>query len=201
MPSFLLVQSMIYTYQIGSAAIRHRPNVCFSLQELARAFLTILRSFDRLCSFTLSIFFIMAQKPSFFFFVLVSFLFPFNVLAQTTTNQTTTASAVNLNVIIPLHVYPPLTVTGHFPCLTANSYMILTDSQSSSATYPVWICTSDCVSPSSGGGVGLMVFPATTTTGAYEVQNPPSGYPALKILNPAVITDSAFSTDPSINVQ
>ena len=116
--------------------------------------------------------------------------------------QTTTASAASSSAIvdpIPAHAYPPLTVTGQFPCLTANSYMILTDSQSSSATYPIWTCTSDCGSLSSG--VGLMVFPATTTTGTYEVQNPPSGYPALEVSNLAVITDSTFSTFTSVNIQ
>ncbi|KAL9131487.1 MAG: hypothetical protein Q9217_000566 [Psora testacea] len=39
-----------------------------------------------------------------------------------------------------------------------------------------------------------MVFPATATTGPYEVQNPPSGYPALEIRDRVVITASTFST-------
>ena len=46
-----------------------------------------------------------------------------------------------------------------------------------------------------------MVFPATETTGTYEVQNPPSGYPALEISNLTVIIDSNFVTYTSINVQ
>ena len=100
--------------------------------------------------------------------------------------------------------------------LTANSYMIFTDSTSSYATYPIWTCTVDCGSPLSG--VGLMVqtlkynfatpvkayisqvFPATSTTGAYEVQNPPSGYPALEVSSLTVVTDTAFSTVTLIDV-
>ena len=142
----------------------------------------------------------MAKRLSFFLYML-SLLSSLLVQAQTTA-QTMTASTVGslaISNLIPEYVYPPLTVTGQFPCLTANSYMIFTDSQSSSATYPVWTCTSECGILSSG--VGLMVFPATITTGTYEVQNPPSGYPALEISNLAVITDSTFSTYTSINVQ
>ena len=131
------------------------------------------------------------------FLAALSLIAPLYVHAQTTTAPAANSSAIVTP--IPAHVYPPLTVTGQFPCLTANSYMILTDSQSSSATYPIWTCTSDCGSLSSG--VGLMVFPATTTTGTYEVQNPPSGYPALEVSNFAVITDSTFSTITSVNIQ
>lgn len=46
----------------------------------------------------------------------------------------------------------------------------------------------------------IQVFPATTTTGTYEVQNPPSGYPALEVTDLAVVTDKAFSTLPSYNI-
>ena len=143
----------------------------------------------------------MAGRMLFFLFTL-SLLSTLYVHAQTTTAQKTNITAVTSlasGVLIPEYIYPPLTVTGQFPCLTANSYMILTDSQRSSATYPVWTCTSDCGSQPSG--VGLMVFPATTTTGTYEVQNPPSGYPALEISNLALITDNTFSTYTSINVR
>ena len=138
----------------------------------------------------------MAVQFSVFLTVLL-LIAPLYVHAQTTTSSAASSSAIVDP--IPAHAYPPLTVTGQFPCLTANSYMILTDSQSSSATYPIWTCTSDCGSLSSG--VGLMVFPATTTTGTYEVQNPPSGYPALEVSNLAVITDSTFSTFTSVNIQ
>lgn len=141
---------------------------------------------------------VMVGKLSFFLFV-PSLFFPLLVRAQTTTTSTVSSLPSGSLNLIPEYVYPPLTVTDQFPCLTANSYMILTDLQSSSATYPVWTCTSNCGGLSSG--VGLMVIPATTTTGTYEVQNPPSGYPALEISNLAVITDSTFSTYTSIDVQ
>ena len=36
------------------------------------------------------------------------------------------------------------------------------------------------------------MFPATTTTGTYGVQNPPSGYPALGVSDSSVTTDRAF---------
>lgn len=45
------------------------------------------------------------------------------------------------------------------------------------------------------------VFPATTTVGTYEVQNPPSGYPPLEVSNLAVITDTTFSTVTSVDVE
>ena len=120
--------------------------------------------------------------------------------SQATILSVSTATSLNTGTAIPAFVYPPLTVTGQFPCLTANSYMILTDSYHSSMTYPIWTCTlSDC------GGLstdrGLMVFPATATTGEYEVQNPPSGYPALEISGTSVITDTLFSTKTFIDLQ
>ena len=46
----------------------------------------------------------------------------------------------------------------------------------------------------------IQVFPATQTTGTYEVLNPPSGYPPLAVVNLAVVTDSTFSTVTSVDI-
>ena len=153
----------------------------------------VLHSFDR-SSFLTSVMYLAMTGQVFLF---LSLFYPLYVHAQNTTASE--VSFLASKVPIGEFVHPPLTVTGQFPCLTADSYMILTDSQSSSAIYPIWTCTSDCGPLSSG--VGLMVFPATTTTGTYEVQNPPSGYPPLEISNLAVMTDSSFSTYTSVNLQ
>lgn len=45
------------------------------------------------------------------------------------------------------------------------------------------------------------VFPATTTTGEYEVLNPPSGYPALSVSNLDLVTVKAFSTSTCIDME
>ena len=145
-------------------------------------------------------------SPSFLLLTgLFSLSFSFLAHAQNATSQATTVldptiGSLTAGVLIPAHVYPPLTVTGQFPCLTANSYMIFTDSDKSSLTYPIWTCTSSDCGGSSSTGRGLMVFPATVTTGEYEVQNPPSGYPALRISASSIITDTSFSTQTFIDV-
>ena len=147
---------------------------------------------------TLPMYFTMAGRMAFFRSALLSLLSPIYVHAQTTTATASAISSLAGDPVFPSNPFTPLTVTGQFPMSYSEFVYDMADSQSSSATYPVWTCTSDCGSLS--GGVGFMVFPAITTTGAY-VQDPPTGYPALGISGLAVVTDSTFSTSTPIDVQ
>ena len=87
---------------------------------------------------------------------------------------------------------------GQFPCLTAKSYMILTDSHSSSAIYPIWTCTSDCDPLSSSSR--KMIPPRTKKMRSLRLlllPLPPPFPPAKCQVHPSVKSPSVSSSATS----